>query len=188
MLCSHDRSPLTEMDYEGALIRGCGACGGELVRPDALAHTVRVRQRVFDTGLRLRTDQATLIRGVPLGEEGRHLNCPCRGGRISRVNYAGDTRVLVDRCGSCSAVWLDRSGLVMARVLLERWNERASQGSAAPYRGPAVGGSPTALGSGRGHVPMVEVQPRERGAGADRGRGVARRGRTLRLRTSDAEP
>lgn len=125
MLCPHDRTPLSELEYEGALIRECATCGGELVGPDALAHIVRVRERAFDAGLRLHADESVPVRGVPMGEEGRHLNCPCCNGHMCQVNYAGDTRVLVDRCGDCGAVWLDQTELEMAQVLLERWHERA---------------------------------------------------------------
>lgn len=41
------------------------------------------------------------------------------------VNYAGDTTIFVDRCGSCGAIWLDEHELEMVQLLMERWADEA---------------------------------------------------------------
>jgi Zn-finger nucleic acid-binding protein len=125
MHCPIDRTSLELMSYEGAMIRSCPTCGGELLSADTLRHIVSTRDRAFTPGQIAHADQAAPVRGVPLGEQGRHLNCPVCAGHMDQINFAGDTRVIVDRCRHCGALWLDRHELEMAQVLLERWSERA---------------------------------------------------------------
>lgn len=126
MHCPLDHCGLEPVSYEGALIQSCPTCGGELLSADAMQHVISTRDRVHaDTELAT-ADGAGPLPGVPLGEQGRHLTCPCCSGHMDQFNFAGDTRVIVDRCACCGALWLDRHELEMAQVLLERWSERAA--------------------------------------------------------------
>jgi Zn-finger nucleic acid-binding protein len=125
MHCPLDRTPLELIPYEGAMIRSCPTCGGELLSPEALRHIVNRREVVFGAQEVDHADRVDPVRGIPLGEQGRHLNCPACGAHMDQLNYAGDTRVIVDRCSGCGSLWLDRSELEMAQVLVERWSERS---------------------------------------------------------------
>ena len=44
---------------------------------------------------------------------------------MNPINYAGDSGVVVDRCPSCTGLWLEHSELEKVQILLEKWEDAA---------------------------------------------------------------
>ncbi|MFG0284458.1 MAG: zf-TFIIB domain-containing protein [Phycisphaerales bacterium JB039] len=127
MRCPIDNTELTPVEYEGALIQTCASCGGELVTADALGHIIRKREEVFGPDWKSLVSDHEPLRGVPDHESRRLFPCPVCDEPMATVNYAGDTQVIVDRCESCGAMWLDQHELEMAQVILEQWKDKAPE-------------------------------------------------------------
>lgn len=125
MHCPVCESELRELHYEGVSIWTCHSCGGELVPGDALGQIVNVREERFDTEARAMLESHQPHFGVPAGERGRELRCPCCLGSMQVINYAGDSGVFIDRCSGCQAVWLDEQELENVQILMERWENEA---------------------------------------------------------------
>jgi Zn-finger nucleic acid-binding protein len=120
-----DGSEMTAIEYEGALIYTCKTSGGELVGPDALSHIVNSRQQRFGPEWDALVADHEPLRGIPGGESKRRLACPCCHDEMAPVNYGTDTAVIVDRCATCGAVWLDAHELEMIQALMEAWQDHA---------------------------------------------------------------
>lgn len=125
--CPIDNCQLEPVEYEGALIQTCGQCGGELLSADALAHIVRKREEVFGPDWQNLVQDHEPRRGIPNHACQHALSCPVCDSPMETINYAGDTQVIVDRCESCHALWLDQHELEMAQVVLEHWKNRAPE-------------------------------------------------------------
>lgn len=125
MQCPVDHRPLTHIEYEGCVINTCQACGGELLSGDALAHIVQTREERFGAEFASLVEECQPLHGLVAAERDRSLVCPCCEGQMRPVNYAGDTAIFVDRCGSCGAVWLDQHELELVQNLLEKWADEA---------------------------------------------------------------
>lgn len=134
MRCPIDDTQLEPVEYEGVLIQMCPDCGGELLAAEALAHVVRKREEVFGADWQSLVRDHEPRRGIPNHASQHLLSCPVCDEPMTTINYAGDTQVIVDRCESCHALWLDQHELEMAQVILEQWQ------AAAPERLRAIAG------------------------------------------------
>jgi len=125
MRCPIDQTELTPLEYEGCLVHTCRTCGGELMGGDSLTHIVNVRDETFSKA-HIDTAGTAPARSGPVAVD-HDLSCPFCEQPMQTLNYAGDSDVIIDRCTSCSAVWLDRDELEHAQVLLERWQDEAPE-------------------------------------------------------------
>jgi Zn-finger nucleic acid-binding protein len=124
MRCPIDQTELSPLEYEGCLVHTCRSCGGELLGGDALTHVVNVRDEKFSQDMK--DGLASPARGAPVAQD-HDLTCPfCEQG-MQTLNYTGDSDVIIDRCMSCGAVWLDRDELEHVQILLERWQDEAPE-------------------------------------------------------------
>ena len=126
MLSPISGQAMREQQYEGQKIFVCEQTGGELVPGESLSQIVSSREERLSETLLAELDDHEPTFGVPENERERKLACPCCGGAMDVINYAGDTGVFIDRCGSCGAVWLDAGELERLQAILEQFEQRAS--------------------------------------------------------------
>jgi Zn-finger nucleic acid-binding protein len=126
MRCPIDGEPLRDLIYEDAYIHTCPRCEGELIGGDALAQIVRTRETRFGPEWESLLDDHAPLAGTPASRPRRGLNCPFCQGAMQSLNYASDASIVVERCGQCGAVWLDRHELELIQVLMEKYQDEAS--------------------------------------------------------------
>ena len=106
MQCPHCNRQMSEIEYEGVMIRTCPGCGGEFIGATELAHIVRTRQERFPDSMAEGLVDHQPAFGIPGEQARRTLNCPDCGGAMDVINYCGDSGVFVDRCVKCGGMWL----------------------------------------------------------------------------------
>jgi Zn-finger nucleic acid-binding protein len=122
-----DGAPLRCISYEGVEIHTCDSCGGELVTPQEMIHIINVREQSFPDELISLLSHRVPTPGMPDEAGHRQVDCPCCESTMTVLNYASDTAVIVDKCPTCSALWLDNDELEKVQVLLERWQDEAPE-------------------------------------------------------------
>jgi len=127
-------APLRAVTYEGVTIYTDNVSGGELIGPEQLQQVVATRHERFGPEFEAFAQSRDPVFGVPMDENERQLECPVCEGAMNVINYAGDTAIFVDKCGSCGAVWLDHEELEKIQTTCERWAD------AAPERIRAIAG------------------------------------------------
>lgn len=127
MDCPQCAWSLQEITYENVPVHTCPNCGGEFVAGDALAAIVRIREQTFPADLHEALAEAEPFAGVPESRRQRAIDCPSCSEAMTVINYCGDSGVFVDRCTSCSGLWLDQDELEQIQVLMERWTDEAPQ-------------------------------------------------------------
>ncbi len=123
MRCPKCNQPLQGLDYEGVHIENCPGCGGDWLDAGELQAIVRARDVRFDPQQCLEMARAAKIKGVKLVSLDRHLDCPACGGTTRPVNYGGDTGLIIDKCGQCGGVWVDKGELENIQELVEGFEE-----------------------------------------------------------------
>jgi len=104
--CPRCATPLGPAEY-GAGVEACGSCGGHWLSHDDL-------RALLDAGP---PPDAPPGEGdpvpvqVPLHEVREDLPCPACGSTMEAFNYAGDSGIILDRCGPCGRLWLDAGEL-----------------------------------------------------------------------------
>lgn len=125
MNCPRCGGGLRDVEYEGAIINTCDACGGELMGAETLRYIVRRREMRFDPALSQLLAHHKPRFGLTPGTEHPSLTCPGCGGAMRWANYGGDTGIIVDRCEQCHAVFLDHEELEKVQLVLEQWEDEA---------------------------------------------------------------
>ena len=123
MQCPNCKQALTGLDYEGVHIETCPKCGGDWLDAGELESIVRARQRRFNEQECIAVAQAATIKGVKLTSLDRHLTCPQCGATTHPINYGDDTGLIIDKCGACGGVWLERGELEKIEELVEGWDD-----------------------------------------------------------------
>lgn len=125
MNCPLCKAALRRIAYEGVSIETCDKCGGEFVGGEQLAQIVKVRDEKFAPELLKEVSTFKPSFAVPPQAFKRSLDCPACRAATRPVNYTGDSGVVLDRCTSCSGLWLDNSELEKIQALLEKWEDEA---------------------------------------------------------------
>ncbi len=137
MHCPGCNQPLRTVEYEGVKIETCDCCGGEFVSGEEMGHIVRTREQLFTPEQVEAIAGREPVFGVSDVDATTRFMCPCCRAPMNPINFAGDTGVVVDRCPSCSGLWLENSELEKIQILLEKWEQAAPQklkGAAARLR------------------------------------------------------
>lgn len=129
--CPLDGKLLRPIRYEGVTIHTCDACGGELVTPAAMVQIIYAREEAFNADLLRELERLAPQAGIPDDARERGLECPCCQMPMAAINYANDSGVIVERCATCGAMWLDHEELEKSQALLERWQDEAPERIAA---------------------------------------------------------
>ncbi len=125
MRCPECQAELSEERYEGMRIFACRSCGGEFVGAEELMRIIETREERFDPQLLEELADREPVYGVPSDSVDRQVICPACENPMGVVNYAGDSEVLVDKCGACGGVWLDHEELEKVQILMEKWQDAA---------------------------------------------------------------
>lgn len=123
MRCPKCNQPLSGIDYQGVHIETCPACGGDWLDAGELGNIVEARKARFSEQECMAIAQAATITGVKLNTLNRHLTCPKCGGSTHPVNYGDDSGLIIDECGSCHGVWLERGELDKIDELVHGWDD-----------------------------------------------------------------
>jgi Zn-finger nucleic acid-binding protein len=92
--------------FKSIEMQHCASCGGFWVQGNRLGEILEkymsfiAKRRDRECGLRRRVN--------PYEVEAQRRACPVCAGRMKKLNYAYNSNVLVDTCGECRGVWLDR--------------------------------------------------------------------------------
>ncbi len=125
MNCPQCGELMSDMSYEGAHINTCPSCGGEFIDAPAIAHIVNTREQNIDPEIHAQVSDWNPVYGVPDHELQQALTCPACQDPMTVINYAGDSGVYVNRCDTCSGLWLDHLELEKVQALLDRWAAEA---------------------------------------------------------------
>ena len=123
MQCPNCDGTLKTVHYEGIEIETCPSCHGEWLDAQELRHVVKARQMKFDEEERRAVAAAVQITPVKVELHDRDLKCPKCGGQTDTLNYGGDSGLLIDKCTSCSGVWLDANELEKVQMIVEGWED-----------------------------------------------------------------
>ncbi len=123
MQCPQCASDLDPLSYEGVTVHACDTCGGEFLEADELRGLTRAAREGFSTEERRLLDERHPQPPIP-AQTRRVRCCPGCGEPMDPVSFGGETGILVDRCGSCEGLWIDREELERIQVLRERFCER----------------------------------------------------------------
>lgn len=118
MKCPNCQNDLAEELYEGAAIERCSDCGGVWLREKALDAIVKTNEVVFSDEER---QQARANMHYDASAKKTYL-CPSCSQTLVKVNYAGDTGVIVDCCPQHHGLWLDLGELEKAQIA---WEDRS---------------------------------------------------------------
>lgn len=113
MGCPVCHVPLKTILAHGYEIDVCPRCRGILLDPGELNYVVA---GLIKSG-RVPDDSPARKRPIPwhsIPSEDRA--CPRCGAAMTTFNYSYDSNVIIDRCGSCRCVWLDRGELLRIAV------------------------------------------------------------------------
>lgn len=125
--CPKCRQPLTDEEYEGAVVRRCIFCGGVLVESERLGRIIIRKEKGFtgrikkmaaltqEDGLRRMRNK---VKTEPVSPAS-YLKCPKCGQDMVRNFYTVVYLVEVDRCDMCNLIWFDRNELEVLQYLIE---------------------------------------------------------------------
>ncbi len=123
MQCPKCQQAMQGVDYDGVHIETCPACGGDWLDAGELSSIVRARHSRFSQDECLAVAKAATITGVKLTGLDRHLTCPKCGGTTHPINYGDDSGLILDKCGNCGGVWLEKGELEKIEELVEGWKD-----------------------------------------------------------------
>jgi uncharacterized protein len=123
MQCPACHQPLKGIDYEGVHIETCPACGGDWLDAGELGSIVQARRMKFNEEECLAIAKASKIAHVHLKDLNRHLVCPECGGQTHPISYGDASGIIIDKCGQCGGVWLERGEIEKIQELVEGWRD-----------------------------------------------------------------
>lgn len=114
LLCSRckDRE-LQAHHLEGWKVYVCTECGGLWIGADAFREAIRKPPPAAATSSEISASQAAVW-----GESA--LSCPRCKRKMKKGVYSYSSGVIIDRCESCSGIWLDRGELAKIRAFVNR--------------------------------------------------------------------
>jgi len=104
--CPVCHEPLQAAAVEGHLVKACPRCKGILARQRAFAIIVDKRRADY-------RGPKPPPKPIQDDERTRRVQCPSCGRVMDTHPYLGPGAVLVDTCGECALVWLDRGEMTI---------------------------------------------------------------------------
>ncbi len=123
MQCPICHQELTGLDYLGVHIETCAKCGGDWLDAGELPAILKARQTRFTPEECIAVAKAATIQGTPVTAGDRSLACPKCGGSTHRVNYGDDSGIMIDKCGDCGGIWMDKGELDKIDELVDGWDD-----------------------------------------------------------------
>ncbi len=120
-LCPRCVSPLSARTYEGATIRACSLCGGNLVEAEKLARFMVRRGAPIPEEVRARARRllAATVLTRSKSESRSGYTCPDCGSPMLSNLFDYQASVMVERCLRCGTLWLDPDELELLQALHE---------------------------------------------------------------------
>ncbi|GAB4324937.1 MAG: hypothetical protein Kow0059_20810 [Candidatus Sumerlaeia bacterium] len=130
-LCPRCRTPLRDVDYEGAPVRRCPQCGGHAVSAGVVMRILARRERGFTHAQRRRAVEfrrrVIINPGVPAAQRpADRLTCPECGAIMLARPYSYQYFVPVDKCLVCQTIWFDADELELLQILIEDSQEETT--------------------------------------------------------------
>ncbi len=121
---------LCQIEYEGLPIHTCPACGGEWVEGKCLRAIERRRHVEVP-------DHADDAVERPAREVARV--CPACGVVMQKARYGKQRDIILDQCGQCRGIWLDRGELEAVQAAFEAWEDEKFPDRARQRTSPTEG-------------------------------------------------
>ena len=124
MQCPYDKQGMRTITVGDATIDACDQCGGVWLDQEELKKIAEV----FAWAVPGEPEKfATIIRMNDIPDDSRKSHppygdgvvCPVDWNTTERFVYAGDSRIVVDHCPTCSGTWLDGDELVLMAEYLK---------------------------------------------------------------------
>lgn len=108
--CPRCHVPLIAEEHGDIVMERCDQCGGRWMTPDDLAAVLEL--------IRLPVEGEAVRTSIDLTDVQEDAVCPHCGVPMQPFNYAGDSGIILDKCHTCSGLWLDKDKLerVLAAV------------------------------------------------------------------------
>ena len=116
---------LAETEYEGNSVLHCRFCKGYLLKEGALERMMARYEKEFPE------DEILKAKDIWLAAHHKKLKescpwplikCPLCGDEMMKSFHTLHTRVVIDRCLKCGAIWCDAGELEMIQMIVERQN------------------------------------------------------------------
>jgi len=116
---------MKEIDYEGVRVDTCPGCEGEWLDADELKKIVARHEEVF-TPDEIATVRETIDEPQAASREElkEAPSCPHCNVPMESFHYACTTGLVLDRCGQCRGIWMDKDELEHVQILGEEWEQR----------------------------------------------------------------
>jgi heat shock protein HtpX len=114
---------LVQTEHEGSLVFECRFCTGFLLKEGVLERMIARREREFSEEEILQTkDIWKAAHDKKLKElcPRPFVKCPLCEGEMMKSFHALHTRVVIDRCLKCGAIWCDKGELEMIQMIVEK--------------------------------------------------------------------
>jgi Zn-finger nucleic acid-binding protein len=129
--CPACKQKLIEEDYEGAPIHRCVFCHGTLVDSRKIKRITLRTEKGFSERLarlaELTQKNGRERRNEKARPEPSPFNCPNCDSQMRRGFYTYQYLVEVDKCTSCTMVWLDKDELEIIQYLIEHSDSAAQE-------------------------------------------------------------
>lgn len=124
--CPRCRADLAAAAYEDVSVETCQQCGGYWLTQPALKQIIDTREQEWNA------KDLEAIKNAPrmpvaLDEIRERLPCPVCGEAMEPFNFSGDSGILLDRCGRCGGIWLDRGELEKVQMVVEASDEKLDE-------------------------------------------------------------
>ncbi|MDD5566530.1 MAG: zf-TFIIB domain-containing protein [Candidatus Omnitrophica bacterium] len=126
MLCPRCKAELKEVAYEGVVIDTCGACEGEWLDNGEIIAINKAREKAFSDAKKSQAKGAQKT-GNPATHSQEALQCPHCKVPMGSLNYSYSTGIIIDRCPSCSGLWLDKDELEHIQIVIEDWDKKTPE-------------------------------------------------------------
>lgn len=129
MNCVRCNVPLEGKKYEGVQIDQCTRCHGVWLDEGELQQIIAREEETFSPEM----IQSAIINGfagIPEAEKDSVELCPKCGARMTAVNYAYHTGIIIDRCPSQHGIWFDGQEMEKIQANQEHWQTKITENKA----------------------------------------------------------
>lgn len=120
---------LIETEYEGTFVLRCRFCQGHLLKKGVLERMIVRHEKAFSDDAILKTREVWLSqhrKKLKASCPWPHTKCPFCEGQMLKSFHTLHTRVVIDRCLTCGAIWCDSGELEMIQIIVEKQTVFAS--------------------------------------------------------------
>jgi len=124
MNCPRCKTDLKNIVYEGVNIDTCESCEGEWLDAGEISDIIKAKEVVFSSDAIEKVEGVKKSIEVLESEPNDRLMCPKCSIPMKRLNYSYSTGVIIDRCSTCSGIWLDKDELEHVQIIMEETEKK----------------------------------------------------------------